>query len=183
MPRGRIRSARSGKIAGRSGMDDTATTSAAIGAAMPALAVTLATRLAGSADLYQPGGRPPCSSINFITSHDGFTLIDMVSYREKHNLANGEDNRDGDNNNFSENFGVEGPTDQPIIDQLRVRQIKNMIATLMLSQGVPMLVAGDEFRRTQNGNNNAYCQDNEISWLNWELVHENASTCTVLLVA
>ena len=134
----------------------------------------LATRLAGSADLYQPGGRPPCSSINFITSHDGFTLNDMVSYREKHNLANGEDNRDGDNNNFSENFGVEGPTDQPIIDQLRLRQIKNMIATLMLSQGVPMLVAGDEFRRTQKGNNNAYCQDNEISWLDWKLVEKNA---------
>ena len=134
----------------------------------------LATRLAGSADLYQPGGRPPCSSINFITSHDGFTLNDMVSYREKHNLMNGEDNRDGDNHNFSENFGVEGPTDQPIIDQLRLRQIKNMIATLMLSQGVPMIVAGDEFRRTQNGNNNAYCQDNEISWLDWSLVEENA---------
>lgn len=135
----------------------------------------LATRLAGSADLYQPGGRPPCSSINFITSHDGFTLSDMVSYREKHNLANGENNRDGDNHNFSENFGVEGPTDQPIIDQLRLRQIKNMIATLMLSQGVPMMVAGDEFRRTQNGNNNAYCQDNEISWLNWDLVQTNAA--------
>ena len=134
----------------------------------------LATRLAGSADLYQPGGRPPCSSINFITSHDGFTLNDMVSYREKHNLANGEDNRDGDNNNFSENFGVEGPTDQPIIDQLRLRQIKNLIATLMLSQGVPMLVAGDEFRRTQNGNNNAYCQDNEISWLDWTFVEKHA---------
>ena len=134
----------------------------------------LATRLAGSADLYQPGGRPPCSSINFITSHDGFTLNDMVSYREKHNLANGEDNRDGDNHNFSENFGVEGPTDQPIIDQLRLRQIKNLIATLMLSQGVPMLVAGDEFRRTQKGNNNAYCQDNEISWLDWNLVEKNA---------
>ncbi len=134
----------------------------------------VATRLAGSADLYQPGGRPPCSSINFITSHDGFTLSDMVSYRDKHNLANGEDNRDGDNNNFSHNFGVEGPTDQPIIDQLRLRQIKNMIATLMLSQGVPMLVAGDEFRRTQNGNNNAYCQDNEISWLDWSFVEKNA---------
>ncbi len=133
----------------------------------------LATRLAGSADLYQPGGRPPCASINFITSHDGFTMNDLVSYREKHNLANGEDNRDGDNNNFSENFGVEGPTDQPIIDALRVRQIKNMLSTLLLSQGVPMLVAGDEFRRTQKGNNNAYCQDNEISWLNWALQEKN----------
>ncbi len=134
----------------------------------------LATRLAGSADLYQPGGRPPCSSINFITSHDGFTLNDLVSYREKHNLANGEDNRDGDNHNYSENFGVEGPTDQPIIDQLRLRQLKNMMATLLLSQGVPMIVAGDEFRRTQRGNNNAYCQDNDISWVDWSLVEENA---------
>ncbi len=133
----------------------------------------LATRLAGSADLYQPGGRPPCASINFITSHDGFTLSDLVSYREKHNLANGEDNRDGDNHNFSENFGIEGPTDQPVIDRLRMRQIKNMLATLMLSQGVPMLVAGDEFRRTQKGNNNAYCQDNDISWLDWKLTEKN----------
>jgi glycogen operon protein len=138
----------------------------------------IATRLSGSADLYQPGGRPPCASINFITSHDGFTLNDLVSYREKHNLANGEDNRDGDNNNFSENFGVEGPTDQPIIDSLRLRQIKNMFATLMLSQGVPMLVAGDEFRRTQKGNNNAYCQDNDISWLNWNLQQDNCGDLT-----
>ncbi len=134
----------------------------------------LATRLAGSADLYQPGGRPPCASINFVTSHDGFTMSDLVSYRNKHNLANGEDNRDGDNHNFSENFGVEGPTDQPIIDALRLRQIKNMMSTLMLSQGVPMLVAGDEFRRTQKGNNNAYCQDNEISWLDWSLQQQNS---------
>ncbi len=134
----------------------------------------IATRLAGSADLYQPGGRPPCASINFITSHDGFTLNDLVSYRDKHNLANGEDNRDGDNHNFSENFGVEGPTDQPEIDRLRIRQIKNMLATLMLSQGVPMLVAGDEFRRTQRGNNNAYCQDNDISWLDWSFVEQHS---------
>lgn len=133
----------------------------------------LATRLSGSADLYQPGGRPPCSSINFITSHDGFTLSDLVSYSHKHNLANGEENRDGDNNNYSDNFGVEGPTKQPIIDGLRKRQVKNMLATLMLSQGVPMLVAGDEFRRTQKGNNNAYCQDNEISWLDWDVAKKN----------
>ena len=130
----------------------------------------MATRLAGSADLYQAGGRPPYCSINFITSHDGFSLNDLVSYRDKHNLANGEDNRDGDNNNYSDNFGVEGPTDQKQIDFARQNQIKNMLTTLMLSQGVPMLVAGDEFRRTQNGNNNAYCQDNEISWLDWNLV-------------
>ncbi len=161
-------------IAGPSGMADTVTTSVATGAVTRELRGALATRLAGSADLYQPGGRPPCSSINFITSHDGFSLNDLVSYREKHNLANGEDNRDGDNHNFSENFGVEGPTDKPLIKQLRKRQIKNMLATLMLSQGVPMLVAGDEFRRTQQGNNNAYCQDNEISWLDWNLVEKNA---------
>jgi isoamylase len=134
----------------------------------------LATRLAGSADLYQPGGRPPCASINFITSHDGFTLNDLVSYQNKHNLANGEDNRDGDNHNFSENFGVEGPTNNVEVEKLRVQQIKNFYSTLLLSQGVPMLVAGDEFRRTQKGNNNAYCQDNDISWLNWELAQKNA---------
>ena len=128
----------------------------------------IATRLSGSADLYQPGGRPPCCSINFVTSHDGFTMNDLVSYQHKHNLANGEDNRDGDNHNISENFGIEGPTDDPVVDQLRLRQIKNFLTTLMLSQGVPMLVAGDEFRRTQNGNNNAYCQDNEISWIDWD---------------
>ena len=133
----------------------------------------LATRLSGSADLFQAGGRPPYCSINFITSHDGFTLNDLVSYRDKHNLANGEDNRDGDNNNHSDNFGVEGPTDQKLIDNMRIAQIKNMLATLLLSQGVPMLVAGDEFRRTQNGNNNAYCQDNEISWINWKLLQDN----------
>ena len=133
----------------------------------------MATRLSGSADLYQPGGRPPWASINFITSHDGFPLNDLVSYREKHNLANGEDNRDGDNHNISDNLGIEGPTTNPVIEQLRLRQIKNMLATLLLSQGVPMIVAGDEFRRTQGGNNNAYCQDNEISWLDWNLVSEN----------
>lgn len=144
----------------------------------------LATRLSGSADLYQAGGRPPYCSINFITSHDGFTLSDLVSYRDKHNLANGEDNRDGDNNNYSDNFGVEGPTDQKRIDAMRVAQIKNMMATLLLSQGVPMIVAGDEFRRTQDGNNNAYCQDNEISWLNWKLLESNAEVnrfCKVLI--
>ena len=131
----------------------------------------LATRLCGSADLYQDGGRSPISSINFITSHDGFTMNDLVSYRDKHNTANGESNRDGDNNNYSENFGCEGPSDQAAIQQTRQRQIKNLLATLLLSQGVPMLVAGDEFRRTQQGNNNAYCQDNGISWLDWSMEH------------
>lgn len=134
----------------------------------------LATRLSGSSDLYQSGGRPPYNSINFVTSHDGFTMNDMVSYNHKHNQANGEENRDGDNNNHSFNYGVEGPTDRKPIDSLRLRQIKNMLTTLLISQGVPMLLAGDEFRRTQQGNNNAYCQDNEISWIDWTLAETNA---------
>lgn len=134
----------------------------------------LATRLAGSSDLYHHSGRLPASSINFITSHDGFTLNDLVSYKDKHNLANGEDNRDGDNHNISDNYGVEGPTRKKVINEVRTRQIKNMITTLMLSQGVPMLVSGDEIRRTQRGNNNAYCQDNETSWFDWKLVEKNA---------
>ncbi len=134
----------------------------------------LATRLAGSSDLYQPGGRSPYHSINFITSHDGFPLNDLVSYSQKHNEENGEGNRDGDNNNYSYNHGVEGPTRRRSIETIRQRQLRNMIATLMLSQGVPMLVSGDECRRTQSGNNNAYCQDNPTSWFNWALVERNA---------
>ena len=133
----------------------------------------LATRLTGSADLYQDDGRSPCNSINFITSHDGFTLYDQVSYNEKHNLANGEDNRDGSNDNMSWNSGSEGPTKNAALEGLRLRRIKTFATILFLSQGVPMLVAGDEFGRTQQGNNNAYCQDNEISWLNWELAEQN----------
>ncbi|MCC6665203.1 MAG: glycogen debranching protein GlgX [Polyangiaceae bacterium] len=132
------------------------------------------TRLAGSSDLYEHAGRPPYCSINFITSHDGFTMNDMVSFKEKHNEANGEGNRDGDNNNCSDNYGVEGPTKRPEIEALRVRQIKNFLATLMLSQGVPMMVMGDECRRTQRGNNNAYCQDNDLSWFDWSLRERNA---------
>jgi len=134
-----------------------------------------ATRLAGSSDLYEANGRPPASSINFITSHDGFTLNDLVSYRHKHNEANGEGNRDGDNNNHSENFGVEGPTRQKEIKKVRARQLRNMLASLMLSQGVPMLVSGDECGRTQHGNNNAYCQDNAVSWFDWNLTEENST--------
>ena len=133
----------------------------------------LATRLAGSSDLYEPGGRRPYHSINFVTSHDGFTLNDLVTYNDKHNEVNGEGNRDGDNNNLSNNYGVEGPTRHRGIEDIRSRQVKNMLATLLLSQGVPMMLSGDECRRTQHGNNNAYCQDNEISWFNWELVHKN----------
>ncbi|HEX2170873.1 MAG TPA: glycogen debranching protein GlgX [Dehalococcoidia bacterium] len=128
---------------------------------------TLAYRLTGSSDLYQSDGRKPYASINFITAHDGFTLHDLVSYNEKHNEANGEDNRDGHNANYSWNCGVEGPTDDPEINALRDRQMRNFIATLFLSQGVPMLCGGDEIARTQRGNNNSYCQDNELSWYNW----------------
>jgi len=133
----------------------------------------LATRLAGSSDLYQSGGRKPYHSINFITSHDGFPLGDLVSYNEKHNEANDEGNRDGDNNNYSYNCGVEGPTRRQTVERIRVRQIRNMLASLLLSQGVPMLLAGDECRRTQQGNNNAYCQDNAISWFNWRLAEKH----------
>ncbi|WDI40757.1 glycogen debranching protein GlgX [Bremerella sp. P1] len=133
----------------------------------------LATRLAGSSDLYQAGGRQPYHSINFITSHDGFPMNDLVSYNHKHNEANGEGNRDGDNHNLSYNYGVEGPTKRTSIEKIRRQQIKNMFCTLLLSQGVPMILMGDEVRRTQHGNNNAYCQDNEISWLDWSLVKKN----------
>jgi glycogen operon protein len=126
-----------------------------------------ASRLSGSADLYADDGRDPFASINFITAHDGFTLADLVSYHEKHNEANLEDNRDGTDDNRSWNCGVEGPTDDPEIDALRARQQRNFLATLMLSQGTPMLLGGDEISRTQGGNNNAWCQDNEISWFDW----------------
>mgnify|MGYP001815255179 FL=1 len=134
----------------------------------------LATRLAGSSDLYEHAGRPPFCSINFITSHDGFTMNDLVSYKEKHNEANGEDNCDGDNHNISDNYGAEGSTRKKAINMIRTRQIKNMLSTLLLSQGVPMLVSGDEVRRTQKGNNNAYCQDNETSWFDWRLVEKHS---------
>ena len=132
----------------------------------------LAYRLTGSSDLYAHNGRRPYASINFITSHDGFTLRDLVSYDHKHNEANGEENRDGVDNNLSWNCGAEGPSEDPEILDLRTRQKRNLLATLFLSQGVPMLVAGDEMGRTQRGNNNAYCQDNQISWVNWTLTEE-----------
>ncbi|PZD73705.1 Glycogen operon protein GlgX [Acaryochloris thomasi RCC1774] len=130
-------------------------------------------RLTGSSDLYQINGRRPHASINFVTAHDGFTLNDLVSYNEKHNRANGEDNRDGDSHSRSWNCGAEGETDDPAIIELRKQQRRNFLATLLLSQGVPMLVSGDEMGRTQGGNNNAYCQDNEISWIDWNLPEEN----------
>ena len=130
----------------------------------------MAYRLTGSSDLYQENGRNPFASINFVTCHDGFTLNDLVSYNSKHNEANMEDNRDGTDDNISWNFGVEGPTENPEINEIRLRQEKNFLSTLFLSQGVPMMLGGDEFGRTQKGNNNAYCQDNEISWFDWKLV-------------
>jgi glycogen operon protein len=129
----------------------------------------LATRLAGSSDLYGHNGRRPYASINFVTAHDGFTLRDLVSYNDKHNEANGEENRDGESHNVSWNCGAEGPTDDPAVNALRERQRRNLMATLLLSQGVPMICGGDEIGRTQGGNNNAYCQDNEISWTHWDL--------------
>jgi isoamylase len=127
-----------------------------------------ASRFTGSSDLYQADGRAPFASINFVTAHDGFTLRDLVSYNEKHNDANGENGRDGTDDNRSWNHGVEGPTDDPGINALRARQQRNFLVTLLLSQGAPMLLGGDEFGRTQRGNNNAWCQDNELSWFNWE---------------
>ena len=129
----------------------------------------LAYRLTGSSDMYANNGRRPYASINYITAHDGFTLGDLVSFGQKYNLANGEKNQDGYDNNLSWNCGVEGATDQAAILDLRARQKRNFLATLFLSQGVPMLLHGDEMGRTQQGNNNAYCQDNETSWLNWQL--------------
>jgi isoamylase len=132
-------------------------------------AADLGYRLTGSSDLYESDGRRPHASINFIVAHDGFTLADLVSYNHKHNEANGENNHDGHDHNLSYNFGVEGPTDRPDILRARERQRRNLIATLLLSQGVPMICGGDEMGRTQGGNNNAYAQDNEISWLHWDL--------------
>jgi isoamylase len=134
----------------------------------PATLPEFASRLTGSSDLYQDDGRRPVASVNFVTAHDGFTLADLVSYNGKHNEANGEDNRDGTDDNRSWNCGAEGPTSDPAVLALRARQQRNFLATLLLSQGIPMLLAGDECGRTQRGNNNGYCQDNELSWLDWQ---------------
>jgi glycogen operon protein len=139
----------------------------------PGLVGDVAMRLTGSADLYQDRGHRPTNSINFITCHDGFTLADLVTYDHKHNDANGEGNRDGNDDNMSWNCGAEGPTGDPDIHALRIRQMKNFAGLLLLSRGVPMLTGGDEFGRTQHGNNNAYCQDNEIGWLDWSLAEAN----------
>ncbi len=138
----------------------------------PATLGEFASRLTGSADLYEHSGRRPVASINFVTAHDGFTLRDLVSYNDKHNKANGENNKDGESHNRSQNFGVEGPTDDPAVLTLRARQQRNFIATLLLSQGVPMLLHGDELGRTQQGNNNGYAQDNELTWVHWDKVDE-----------
>jgi glycogen operon protein len=142
-----------------------------------------AARLTGSADLYQNDGRKPYASINFVTAHDGFTLRDLVSYNEKHNEANGEENRDGESHNRSWNLGVDGPTDDPEVLAKRARQQRNFLATLLLSQGVPMLLGGDEIGRTQGGNNNAYCQDNEISWYDWHNADQQLLEFTRRLIA
>jgi len=139
----------------------------------PGMLGSFASRLAGSSDLYGDTEKGPESSINYVTSHDGFTLNDLVSYAEKHNEANGEFNRDGPTDNYSANYGVEGPTDDPGIEAVRTRQVKNFLLTLLLSHGVPMLLGGDEFRRTQLGNNNAYCQDNEVGWWVWDRREEH----------
>ena len=128
-----------------------------------------ASRFTGSSDLYEHSGRKPIASINFVTAHDGFTLRDLVSYNEKHNEANGEGNNDGESHNRSWNCGVEGPTNDPEIRDLRLRQQRNFLTTLLFSQGVPMMLHGDELGRTQGGNNNGYCQDNDISWIQWVL--------------
>lgn len=140
----------------------------------PATLGEFASRLTGSSDLYEPTGRRPGASINFVTAHDGFTLRDLVSYNEKHNEANGEGNRDGESHNRSWNCGIEGPTDDPEVEALRARQQRNLLATLILSQGTPMLAHGDEMGRTQLGNNNVYCQDSPLAWMDWSLAQKNA---------
>jgi len=138
---------------------------------------SFASRICGSADIYAKSGKGPECSINFVTCHDGFTLNDLVTYRYKHNAANGENNRDGASDNFSENYGAEGETSDIGIEFIRERQIKNFLLTLLISRGVPMLLGGDEFRRTQRGNNNAWCQDNETSWFDWSYVEQNREIC------
>jgi isoamylase len=139
----------------------------------PGMIGDFASRICGSADVYQKSGKGPVHSINFVTCHDGFTLNDLVSYSRKHNEVNGEDGRDGTDRDYSHNYGIEGPTDDPTVEDIRLRQIKNMIATLFISRGIPLFLGGDEFRRSQQGNNNAFCQDNEVSWYNWELLKKH----------
>jgi glycogen operon protein len=149
----------------------------------PAIVGELASRLTGSSDLYQADSRRPSASVNFVTAHDGFTLADLVAYNDKHNEANGEGNRDGESHNRSWNCGVEGPTDDQAVLALRGRQQRNLLTTLLLSQGVPMLLSGDEVGRSQGGNNNAYCQDNEISWFDWARTDDALLAFTTDLIA
>jgi glycogen operon protein len=149
----------------------------------PSTRADLAARLSGSADLFDRRSRRPWASVNFLTSHDGYTLADTVSYEQRHNEANGEDNRDGHDNNHSRNWGAEGPTDDPGIIETRAKVQRAMLTTLFASLGTPMLVAGDEFGRTQNGNNNGYCQDNEISWLDWKMLDGEAGASLNAFVA
>jgi len=141
-----------------------------------------ANRFTGSSDLYENTGRKPRASVNFITAHDGFTLHDLVTYEQKHNEANLEDNKDGTDDNCSCNYGVEGETDDPAINDVRARQVRNLLTTLLLSQGVPMIHGGDEIGRTKGGNNNTYCQDNEISWFDWEHADQNLKEFTAQLI-
>jgi isoamylase len=143
---------------------------------------TFSQRILGSPDIYQADRRSPLASVNFITAHDGFTLADLTSYEQKHNEANGEDNNDGESDNKSFNGGVEGPTDEPAVQAYRDRQRRNLLATVLLSAGVPMLLGGDEIGRTQGGNNNAYCQDNEISWFDWAGVDTDLLAFTTDLI-
>jgi glycogen operon protein len=149
----------------------------------PSTVAELASRLTGSSDLYQSDSRRPVASINFVTAHDGFTLRDLVSYNEKHNEANGEQSADGESHNRSWNCGVEGDTDDPAVIRLRAQQQRNFLTTLLLAQGVPMLSMGDELGKTQKGNNNAYCQDNDLSWVNWDEVDGELLEVTRWLIA
>jgi glycogen operon protein len=151
----------------------------------PGMMGLFANRICGSSDLYRGSGKGPGNSLNFVTSHDGFTLNDLVSYKQKHNHENGEFNRDGTDANYSDNCGVEGPSQDPDVESIRSRLIKNFLLTLFISRGVPMLLGGDEFRRTQRGNNNAYCQDNEVSWFDWSLLdkHEEIHRFTRGMIA
>ena len=174
MPRASIRWAASLETPGRNGTASSETTCARFSKGIAARSARLATRLIGSPDLYGHKSREAEQSVNFVTCHDGFTLNDLVSYNEKHNDANGEGNRDGHNENLSWNCGVEGPTDDPAIESLRNRQAKNFLVLTLLSAGTPMILMGDEVRRTQHGNNNAYCQDSEMSWFDWDLPARHA---------
>src|SRR5256885_17043970 len=150
---------------------------------MQASPQALAPRLCASPDIFNKSGRQPWSSVNFITAHDGFTLSDLVSYNEKHNDANGENNADGESHNRAWNCGAEGDTDDPGVNSCRARQQRNLLMTLFLSQGVPMLLHGDELGRTQRGNHNAYCQDNELSWVDWSSADQELAAFTAALIA